>query len=80
MVEAGMSPSAVLVAATRNGGAVAGPKDLGTLEPGRLADFLLLRGDPLADLANLEDPVAIVKDGRALDLAELRRTAGLPSP
>jgi imidazolonepropionase-like amidohydrolase len=67
MVEAGMPPAAVLVAATRNGAAVAGrPKDLGALEPGRLADFLLLRGDPLADLANLEEPVAIVKDGREL--------------
>jgi imidazolonepropionase-like amidohydrolase len=81
MVEAGMSSAAVLVAATRNGAAVAGrPKDLGTLEPGRMADFLLLRGDPLADLANLEDPVTIVKAGRVLDLAALRRTAGLPSP
>jgi imidazolonepropionase-like amidohydrolase len=80
MVEAGMSPSAVLVAATRNGAMVGGEKDLGTLEPGRLADFLLLRADPLADLANLEDPVSVVKGGHALDAAELRRAAALPSP
>jgi imidazolonepropionase-like amidohydrolase len=80
MADAGMSPSAVLVAATRNGAAVAGRRDLGTLEPGRLADFLLLRGDPLADLANLEDPLSVVKGGRVLDLAGLRKAAGLGAP
>ena len=52
MVAAGMTPAQVLVAATRNGAALLGLADAGTVEPGRNADFIVLDADPLADITN----------------------------
>jgi imidazolonepropionase-like amidohydrolase len=45
----GVAPLDVLAWATRNGGALTGFPDLGTLEPGKLADLLVVDGDPTAD-------------------------------
>jgi len=46
LVEAGLSPREVLAAATRTAAAFLGqPGALGTLEPGKLADFLMLGAD-----------------------------------
>ncbi|MEJ2187381.1 MAG: HEAT repeat domain-containing protein [Gemmatimonadota bacterium] len=48
--KAGLTPMDVLVAATRNGARVCGRRwDLGTLEPGKLADLIIVDGDPLTD-------------------------------
>ena len=63
----GYSPAETLVAATRLGGEIMGrPGDLGLVKPGALADLLLVDGDPLADIAILQDRAAlrmIMKDG-----------------
>ena len=63
----GYSPADALICATRNGGqAMMGDGSLGTLEPGKLADLVLVRGDVLADLSILTDPARIalvMKDG-----------------
>lgn len=63
----GYSPAAALVCATRNGGlAMRNEGDLGTLEEGKLADLLLVDGNPLEDLSILADRERlhlIVKDG-----------------
>ena len=78
MVDAGMSPAQVLSASTLGGARVMGREsDLGTLAPGKLADLLVLDGDPAADLAVLESPREIVKGGRFLGRDELERAAGL---
>jgi imidazolonepropionase-like amidohydrolase len=54
MAEAGMTPMQIIMAATRNAATVCGlGRELGTLEPGKLVDFLVVDGDPLADLAAL---------------------------
>jgi imidazolonepropionase-like amidohydrolase len=51
MAEAGLTPMEAIVAATRNGALAMGQEDkMGTVEPGKLADLLVVRGDPLADL------------------------------
>ncbi|NIP81445.1 MAG: amidohydrolase family protein, partial [Gemmatimonadetes bacterium] len=51
MADAGLSPAEVLVAATRDAARAMGREDdLGTLEPGKVADLLVLRADPLADV------------------------------
>ncbi|WP_232494165.1 amidohydrolase family protein [Novosphingobium kaempferiae] len=56
----GYSPADALVCATRNGGLAMGYDDLGTLEPGRLADLILVDGDPLADISVLSGPEQVV--------------------
>jgi imidazolonepropionase-like amidohydrolase/ketosteroid isomerase-like protein len=51
LLEAGLSPMEVIRAATRNNALVCGrEQDLGTLEPGKLADLIVVEGDPLRDL------------------------------
>jgi hypothetical protein len=77
MVEAGMSPGQVLSAATLGGARVMGREaDLGTVAAGKLADLLVLDGDPAADLATLETPREVIKGGRILSSADLQRAAG----
>ena len=63
----GFSPMDTLVAATKHGGELMGhPGDLGVIKAGALADLLVVDGDPLADIAILQDSGAIrliMKDG-----------------
>jgi imidazolonepropionase-like amidohydrolase len=81
MVEAGMTPSQVLSAATLGGARVMGREgELGTLAPGMRADLLVLDGDPTADLAVLESPRDVVKGGRFLPSDELARATATPAP
>ncbi len=72
MNEAGMTPMQVLVAATRNGAEVIGQgNNLGTLEPGKLADIIAVDGDPLQDLSALGNVELVVKNGRLIDPGKL---------
>jgi imidazolonepropionase-like amidohydrolase len=63
----GISPMETIEAATRLGGELMGHGgELGVVTPGALADLLLVDGDPLADIASLQDRSAlrmIMKDG-----------------
>jgi len=63
----GMTPMEAVISATRMGGEIFGkPRELGLLKEGYLADLLLVDGDPLADIAILQDKtrlLAIMKDG-----------------
>ena len=63
----GFSPMETLEAATRLGGEIMGlPGELGVVKASALADLLLVDGDPLADIAILQDRTAlrmIMKDG-----------------
>jgi imidazolonepropionase-like amidohydrolase len=52
MTEAGLTPRQALAAATRDAAALLRLDDRGVLAPGRRADFVVLRGDPLADIRN----------------------------
>jgi imidazolonepropionase-like amidohydrolase len=52
MVEAGLTPTQALVAATSGAARCLGLKTIGRLEPGAWADFLVLKADPLADIRN----------------------------
>src|SRR5262249_7778188 len=51
----GMSPMQALVAATARAAECLQRRDVGTLEPGKAADILIVDGDPLADIRVLED-------------------------
>ncbi|MFD2351430.1 amidohydrolase family protein [Nonomuraea ferruginea] len=68
----GMTPMEAIVAATRNGAfALRMEGEVGTLETGRLADVLIVDGDPLKDVTILQDRTRIaevIKGGRRIDL------------
>ena len=60
----GMPRPAVIEAATRVGAELLGiDGDLGTVEKGKLADLLVVDGDPLKDLGCLRQPWAVLKAG-----------------
>jgi enamidase len=66
--EAGLSPMEVIVAATHNNAVVCGQEeDLGTLEPGKLADLIVVDGDPLADLVgSIQNVTHVVLGGEVV--------------
>jgi imidazolonepropionase-like amidohydrolase len=80
----GMTPMEALVSATRWGGQMMMKKDLGEIREGFLADLLLVDGDPLSNIAILQDRsklLAIMKDGEFVKAPEIRsaRTRWLQS-
>jgi imidazolonepropionase-like amidohydrolase len=71
MGEAGMTPMEVLVAATRTAARTMGRADIGTLEPGKLADLVVLDADPLAAVANLRRIRLVARGGEIWTREEL---------
>ncbi len=68
-VEAGATSLAALTMATLHGAQCLGVDDLvGTIEPGKLADLVILEGDPLEDLSALERVHAVYRAGQAVRL------------
>lgn len=64
VAEAGLGPMQVIQAATRNAGAhIARTQDLGTVEAGKLADLVVVDGNPLEDLSVLQNVQLVVKGG-----------------
>jgi len=60
----GMSPMRVISALTRVGATVLGrQRDLGTVEPGKLADIIVLQGNPLFDITALAHVETVVNGG-----------------
>jgi len=67
MHEAGLTPMHVLMAGTRDAAFVCRRLEaLGTLEPGKLADLLVVRGDPLDDLNALTDVLLVIRSGTVI--------------
>ena len=80
MQQRGMKPMAILQATTRNIAAAYHKLDqFGTLEPGKLADLVVVDADPLADIQNLRKQSLVVKEGRTIDVASLPRDPILTS-
>jgi hypothetical protein len=68
LVTAGLSPAEALRAATLSGAEYLGKTgDLGTVQPGRLADLVLLDADPLADVGNVSRIRAVILNGRVFE-------------
>ena len=66
MVATGMSPAETIRAATVIGSENIRMQDqIGTIEAGKLADIIAVKGDPLEDVTLLENSIAFVmKDGK----------------
>ena len=80
MVKAGMTPMQVLTSATGNAARVMKlDADLGTLQPGKRADFVVLTADPLADIKNTRTIESVWIDGRRWSTDGLPAT-GYPLP
>lgn len=60
----GIDPMAAIVAATRSGAELCGlAESLGTLEAGKMADLIVVHGDPLHDIGALRDVRLVMIDG-----------------
>jgi Tol biopolymer transport system component len=77
---AGMSPYDALKTATVNPAKALG-LNAGTVEAGKLADLIMLDGDPLADIGNTQKVRRVVANGRVYDVSDLVTTTGtVPTP
>jgi imidazolonepropionase-like amidohydrolase len=64
MVAAGIPPMTAIRSATLEAARLLGiDKDLGTVEAGKLADLVAVRGDPIADIGLLQNVSFVMKDG-----------------
>ncbi len=67
MVEFGMTPMQVIVAATSHAAQVCNlGQRLGTLEASKQADIVVVKGDPLANIQAMRDIVIVVKNGEVI--------------
>jgi len=64
LVQAGMTPMQAIQSATVHAARLLGVEDeLGTIEPGKLADLIAVRGDPLQDITRLKHVDFVMKGG-----------------
>ena len=68
LVEAGLTPMQAIQAATRNNFEFLQETDLGTIEAGKLADLVVLKADPLADIRNSRAIDAVIQNGQVMDI------------
>lgn len=72
---AGIDPFEVLQAATIDAAKILqAEKDLGSIEPGKLADFIFLNADPAADLKNLMQLDQVCINGKLIPVSSLLNT------
>ena len=73
LVHSGLPPLHALRAATSSPARALGQGELGTIEPGKLADMVLLRADPLKEITNVTRIDAVISCGRVFDRQALDR-------
>jgi hypothetical protein len=77
-VQAGIPAPDVLRIATLNGAKVLGlDADLGSIAPGKLADLILVDGDPARRISDIRKTELVIKDGKLYEPAALYRSIGV---
>jgi imidazolonepropionase-like amidohydrolase len=77
-VDAGLPPAKVLQIATLGAARVAGrAEELGSIEPGKLADLVVVEGDPTSRISDIRKVRLVVKDGAIYDPARLCAELGI---
>jgi imidazolonepropionase-like amidohydrolase len=70
-VRGGWTPVEALKAGTITPARALGFRDIGSLEPGKLADLVILNADPTVDIQNTDDVARVMLNGRLYDAATL---------
>jgi imidazolonepropionase-like amidohydrolase len=79
-VQAGIPARDALYAATLGAARIMKrDRELGSVAPGKLADLVLIDGDPLADVSAVRRPTLVMKGGRLYDPIALWRAVGIAS-
>jgi imidazolonepropionase-like amidohydrolase len=72
LVEAGFTPVEAIQIATANGAGFLGEAEhIGTVQPGKAADLVLIHGDPSKNIADIEKVETVFKDGVGYDSAKM---------
>ncbi|HEY9029584.1 MAG TPA: amidohydrolase family protein [Burkholderiaceae bacterium] len=76
LVDAGFAPTEAIRIATLNGARFLGvERDIGTIDAGKAADLVLVKGNPAANIRDIENVVLVFKDGVGYDPARLVKAA-----
>jgi imidazolonepropionase-like amidohydrolase len=68
LVEAGIPPLEVIKIATRNGAQAIGiEEDVGTIEPGKQADMIVLSDNPIDEISNTKKIEAVINNGQLIE-------------
>ena len=72
MVEAGFSPLEAIRIGTLNGATYLRLQDrIGSIAPGKDADLIVIRGNPAANISDIENVETVFKDGVGYDTVKL---------
>jgi imidazolonepropionase-like amidohydrolase len=72
LVEAGLTPLEAIHVATENGATFLGESDrIGTISVGKLADLVVIKGDPSTNIEEIENVETVFKEGVGYDSAKL---------
>jgi imidazolonepropionase-like amidohydrolase len=78
LVKAGLTPGEAITAATRNAAQILGVDNLGTIAPGKSADFIVLDANPLDAITNTRKINKVYLRGQEVDRAGLRAAFTAP--
>jgi imidazolonepropionase-like amidohydrolase len=77
-VRAGIAPAQVLRMATLTSAQVVGAdRERGTIAPGKLADMVLIDGDPTTHIEDIHEAAIVIKDGHVFHPAQIEKALGI---
>jgi len=80
LVLGGLTPTQALIAATRNSAAAMHATDRGTIAEGKIADLLLVEGEPWSNISDIRKTRRVWIGGREVDREALKREIDTPGP